>query len=93
MHFWQNDRGLLRAAVVTRGWKGHRRVSTECFDNKNILAATFRSRAWYSTNCDILTQGGRGIIIHTADKCPVFQKVELIFKKKTRENSLRKQTG
>ena len=29
LHFWQNDRGLLRATTVTRGWKGHRiRVST-----------------------------------------------------------------
>ena len=30
LHFWQNDRGLLRATVVTRGWNGHRiRVSTQ----------------------------------------------------------------
>ena len=30
LHFWQNDRGLLRATAVTRGWNGHRiRVSTQ----------------------------------------------------------------
>ena len=30
LHFWQNERGLLRATVVTRGWNGHRiRVSTQ----------------------------------------------------------------
>ena len=30
LHFWQNDRGLLRATAVTRGWNGYRiRVSTE----------------------------------------------------------------
>ena len=30
LHFWQNDRGLLRATAVTRGWIGHRiRVSTQ----------------------------------------------------------------
>ena len=23
-HFWQNDRGLLRATAVTRGWTGYR---------------------------------------------------------------------
>ena len=23
-HFWQNDRGLLRATAVTRGWNGYR---------------------------------------------------------------------
>ena len=25
--FWQNDRGLLRATAVTRGWKGYRNKS------------------------------------------------------------------
>ena len=30
LHFWQNDRGLLRATAVTRGWNGHRiRVCTQ----------------------------------------------------------------
>ena len=30
LHFWQNDRGLLRAAAVTWGWNGHRiRVSPQ----------------------------------------------------------------
>ena len=30
LHFWQNDRGLLRATAVTRGWNGHPiRVSTQ----------------------------------------------------------------
>ena len=24
LHFWQNDRGLLRATAVTRGWNGYR---------------------------------------------------------------------
>ena len=29
LHFWQNDRGLLRATAVTRGWNEHQtRVST-----------------------------------------------------------------
>ena len=23
LHFWQNDRGILRATVVTWGWNGH----------------------------------------------------------------------
>ena len=27
LHFWQNDRGLLRATVVTRGWNGYRNKS------------------------------------------------------------------
>ena len=25
LHFWQNDRGLLRATAVTRGWNGYRK--------------------------------------------------------------------
>ena len=30
LHVWHNDRGLLRATAVTRGWIGHRiRVSTQ----------------------------------------------------------------
>ena len=54
LRFWQNDRGLLRATAVTRGWNGywnrsqHRKLSLE----KKILPplqqgfepATFRSR-------------------------------------------------
>ena len=27
LHFWQNDRDLLRAAAVTRGWNGYRSKS------------------------------------------------------------------
>ena len=27
LHFWQNDRDFLRAAVVTRGWNGYRNKS------------------------------------------------------------------
>ena len=27
LHFWQNDRGLLRATAVTRGWNGYRNTS------------------------------------------------------------------
>ena len=27
LHFWQNDRDLLRATAVTRGWNGHRNNS------------------------------------------------------------------
>ena len=54
LHFWRNDRGLLRATAVTRGWNGyrnksqHRKLTLE----KKILPpllqgfepATFRSR-------------------------------------------------
>ena len=30
LHFWQNDKGLLRATVVTQGWNGHQiRDSTQ----------------------------------------------------------------
>ena len=30
LHFWPNDRGLLRATAVTQGWNGHRiRVTSE----------------------------------------------------------------
>ena len=31
-HFWQNDRDLLRAAAVTRGWNGYRNESAQKVD-------------------------------------------------------------
>ena len=60
LHFWQNDRGLLRATAVTRGWNGyrnksqHRKLTLE----KKILPplqqgfepVTFRSRVWRSNH-------------------------------------------
>ena len=54
LHFWQNDRGLLRATAVTRGWKGykiksqHRKLTLEKKIVRPLLQrfepATFRSR-------------------------------------------------
>ena len=60
LRFWQNDRGLLRATAVTRGWNGyrnksqHRKLTLE----KKILPplqqgfepATFQSRVRYSNH-------------------------------------------
>ena len=35
LHFWQDDRGLLHATVVTRGWNGYRiRVNTQTLEEK-----------------------------------------------------------
>ena len=55
LHFWQNDRDLLRATVVTRGWNGYRNKSQHRKSTleKKILPpfqqgfepATFQSRA------------------------------------------------
>ena len=54
LHFWQNDRGLLRATAVTRGWNGYRNKSQhrKSTIEKKILPpllqrfepATFQSR-------------------------------------------------
>ena len=54
LHFWQNDRDLLRATVVTRGWNGYRNKSQhrKSTPEKKILPpfqqgfepATFQSR-------------------------------------------------
>ena len=60
LHFWQNDRDLLRATVVTRGWNGywnksqHRKSTLE----KKILPplqqgfepANFQSWVWHSNH-------------------------------------------
>ena len=55
LHFWQNDRGLLRATAVTQGWNGYRNKSQHrklTLDKKILLPlqqgfepATFRSRS------------------------------------------------
>ena len=54
LHFWQNDRDLLRATVVTRGWNGYRNKSQHrksTLEKKILLPfqqgfepATFQSR-------------------------------------------------
>ena len=54
LHFWQNNRDLLRATAVTRGWNGyrnksqHRKLALEIFFIPPLLQglepATFRSR-------------------------------------------------
>ena len=33
LHFWQNDRGLLRATAVTRGWNGYRNKRAQKVDH------------------------------------------------------------
>ena len=61
LHFWQNDWGLLRATVVTRGWTRHRNRSqhTKLTLEKKILLpgfelATFHSPVWRSNQQAIL---------------------------------------
>ena len=51
LHFWQNDRDLLRATAVTRGWNGyqnknqHRKLTLEKkFLQPRFEPATFQSR-------------------------------------------------
>ena len=60
LHFWQNDRGLLRATAVTRGWNGYRNKSQHRKSTleKKILPplqqgfepATFQSWVWRSNH-------------------------------------------
>ena len=60
LHFWQNDRDLLRATAVTRGWNGYRNKSQHRKSTleKIILPpllhwfepAAFQSRIWRSNH-------------------------------------------
>ena len=60
LHFWQNDRDLLHATAVTRGWNGYRHKSQYRKSNleRNILPpllqgfepATFQSRVRCSSH-------------------------------------------
>ena len=38
-HFWQNDRDLLRATAVTRGWNGHFNNNNNHHHNNNFSIA------------------------------------------------------
>ena len=53
LHFWQNDRDLLRATAVTRGWNGyqnesqHRKLTLHFWQNdRDLLRATEVTRGW-----------------------------------------------
>ena len=60
LHFWQNDRDLLHATAVTRGWNGYRNKShyRQFTLEKKILPpllqgfepATFQSWVWHSNH-------------------------------------------
>ena len=67
LHFWQNDRGLLRATAVTRGWNGYRNKSQHresTLENKilppllqRFEPATFQSRVRRSNDvCNVVYQ-------------------------------------
>ena len=43
LHFWQNDRGLLRATAVTRGWNGYR-SDPEASQCATIIGPAFGQR-------------------------------------------------
>ena len=45
LHFWQNDRDLLRATVVTRGWNGYRNKSQPAGIRTRDLSITGESGA------------------------------------------------
>ena len=67
LHFWQNDRDLLRATAVTRGWNGYRNNSQhrQLALEKKILPpllqgfepATFQSRVRRSNHWAIAPRG------------------------------------
>ena len=60
LHFRQNDRGLLHATVVTRGWNGyqnksqHRKLTLEkkilLLIQQGFKPTTFWSRVWHSNH-------------------------------------------
>ena len=74
LRFWQNDRGLLRATAVTRGWNGyrnksqHRKLTLKKKINpplqQGFESATFRSRVRRSNHWAIPAP------LWTGHKCP-----------------------
>ena len=54
LHFWQNDRDLLRATVVTRGWNGYRNKSQHAHTHTHThtharARSQLRALAWMKT--------------------------------------------
>ena len=47
LHFWQNDRDILRATAVTQGWNGYRNKSKE---QKLTLEKKFLQRSCRDSN-------------------------------------------
>ena len=78
LHFWQNDRGLLRVTAVTRGWNGywnksqHRKLTLE----KKILPLllqgfepmTFRSWVWRSNHWAIPAPFTSLVVVYFGNK-------------------------
>ena len=60
LHFWQNDRDLLRATAVTRGWNGYQKVYSIKLVNPGLLlqivVATNRALAPISTGLQFQLQ-------------------------------------
>ena len=53
LHFWQNDRGLLRATAVTQGWNGYRNKMWHSVEWQNgpwSQLAVHLSTMWYSVH-------------------------------------------
>ena len=58
LHFWQNDRDLLRATAVTRGWNGYQNKSQHR-KLQGLEPVTFQSWVWYSNHWAIPAPGCR----------------------------------
>ena len=60
LHFWPNDRDLLRATAVTRGWNGYQKVYSIKLVNPGLLlqivVATNRALAPISTGLQFQLQ-------------------------------------
>ena len=68
LHFWQNDRILLRATAVTRGWNGYRNKSQhrKLTMEKNNLPSLLRDsnpRPFNQESGDLTTELSRSLIL------------------------------
>ena len=82
LHFWQNDRDLLRATAVTHGWNGyrnksrHRKLTLEKFILQPLLRGlepgTFRTRVRRSNHWAILLPTTRQFIGNLTCKIKYF---------------------
>ena len=66
LHLWQNDRSLLCATAVTRGWNGHRiSVYTQREENSPAAPAGIRPRNLLITSPALLPTSYPGFALRT----------------------------
>ena len=78
LHFWQNDRGLVRATAITQGWNGHRisQLTKLTLERGGDVAQLVRASDRHAVDAGSISQCGKGffpqshLAVQTLLRCP-----------------------